>query len=105
VLLAEGIPGTIAAPRRTGTVAALAITQQRLAVHALGRPLIDATWDSGDARDIDITVQDAGVAFAFRGADGEPVELVLRIGDGAALVAAIDQRRRELPPRKRIADR
>jgi hypothetical protein len=107
VLLAEGIPGTVSAPRKGGTIAALAITQQRLVVYALGEPLIDASWDSGDARDIDITVQEKGVRFAFA-ADPDTVErneLVLAIGDGAALLAAIDQRRRELPPRRRLADR
>jgi hypothetical protein len=107
VLMAEGIPGTLSAPRRTATIAALAITQQRLAVYALGQPLIDATWDSGDARDVDITVEEKGVRFAFA-ADPDTVErheLVLSIGDGAALLAAIDQRRRELPPRQRLADR
>jgi hypothetical protein len=52
-------------------------------------------------------VQDTGVRFAFA-ADPDSVErteLFLAIGDGAALLAAIDQRRRELPPRQRLADR
>jgi hypothetical protein len=107
VVLAEGIPGTISAPRRGATIAALAITQQRLAVYALGEPLIDATWDSGDARDVVITVQEKGMSFDFS-ADPDTldrIELVLRIGDGDALLAAIDQRRRERPPRQRLADR
>jgi hypothetical protein len=107
VVMAEGIPGTLSAPRKAGTIAALAITQQRLAVYALGQPIIDATWDSGDARDIDITVQEKGVRFSYA-ADPDTVErheLFLSIGDGAALLDAIDQRRRELPPRQRLADR
>jgi hypothetical protein len=107
VLLAEGVPGTVSAPRRGATLAALAITQQRLVVYALGEPLIDASWDSGDARDIDITVAEKRVTFSFSADPDtlERIELELRIGDGDALLAAIDQRRRELPRRTRLADR
>jgi hypothetical protein len=114
VLIAEGIPGTVSRgdsrtggrPRKAGTAASLAITQQRLVVYTLGEPLVDVTWDSGDARDLDVTAQEKGLELAFdaeRFADDRSgrVELFLRIGDAAALVAAIDQRRRPLEPRRR----
>jgi hypothetical protein len=113
ILLAEGIPGTISrgaasgrhgGPRRLPTLAAVALTQQRLMLHAAGEPLIDVTWDSGDARLLDLAARDDGLQVGF---DAEHlaedrsgrVEVFLRIGDAAALLAAIDQRRRPLEPR------
>jgi hypothetical protein len=115
VLLAEGIPGTLAGgtdrpgrrakPRKAGTAAALAITQQRLVIFSLGEPLVDVTWDSGDAGHLDVIAQDTGLQVAFDAErfDDERtgrVELLLRIADAAALLAAIDQRRRPLEPRR-----
>ncbi len=115
VLLAEGIPGILvrgagsatgrrARPRKAGTIAAVAITQQRLLIFAAGEPLVDVTWDSGDARDLDVTADDRGLHVAF---DAERfaadrsgrVELSLRIADATTLLAAIEQRRRPLEPR------
>jgi hypothetical protein len=113
VLLAEGIPGTIGhgvgggrrgGPRKLPTLAAVALSQQRLVLYAAGEPLIDVTWDSGDARLLDLVAQDDGLQVGF---DAEHfaedrsgrVEVFLRIRDAAALLAAIDQRRRPLEPR------
>lgn len=111
VLIAEGIPGTLtrAGGRRTGTIGSVAITQQRLAIYGLTEPLVDVTWDSGDARDLDVTAEEKGLRVAFAEARGDDdadtparSELLLHIGDAAALVAAIEQRRRPLEPRRRI---
>ncbi|HEY8583574.1 MAG TPA: hypothetical protein VIL49_11525, partial [Capillimicrobium sp.] len=85
---------------------AVALTQFRLAVYGMGEPLIDVTWDSGLARELDVLVQDRGLKIRFeaeRFMEGRtgPVEILLGVGDGAKLLAAIDQRRRERPPRER----
>lgn len=111
MLLAEGIPAQVTrerrGPKRAGTIAAIALTQQRLAIYALGEPLVDVTWDGGLARELDVTAREDGLRIAF---DGEPfghedagrIELWLRIGDAAELLKAIDQRRRSLEPRRRL---
>jgi len=118
VLIAEGIPGTLTrgggegrrgGPRRAGTIAAIALTQQSLAIYGMGQPLIDVTWDSGDARELDLAARDDGLvvgwdAERFGGDGAGHVELLLRIGDAGTLLAAIEQRRRELEPRRRRAD-
>jgi hypothetical protein len=113
VLIAEGIPGRVTrhpgASRKSGTIAALAITQQRLVLYGMGQPLLDVTWDSGDAREIELTTQEDGLDLAFDAErlseDGSGrVELFLRIADAAALVAAIEQRRRPLERRERRRD-
>lgn len=109
VLLAEGIPATLSAPRKLPTLAAVAITQQRLVVYVGGQRLLDVSWDSGDARDLELGIPDDGLRIAF---DGERfgsdrtgrVELLLRIADATALAAAIEQRRRPLEPRQRLRD-
>jgi hypothetical protein len=112
VLLAEGIPATIShgvvggqrGPRKLPTLAAVALSQQRLVLYAAGEPLIDVTWDSGDARLLDLAAQDDGLQVGFFAEhfaeDGSGrVELFLRIRDAPALLAAITQRRRPLEPR------
>lgn len=103
MLLAEGIPGSVRRDegRRSGTAAALAITQQRLAIFAMGEPLVDVTWDGGDALEIDVTARDDGLRIGFDDDRGGRTDLLLRIGDAPALLAAIDQRRRPLEPRRR----
>jgi hypothetical protein len=107
VLLAEGIPGRVTrrpgASRKSGTIVALAITQQRLVLYGMGEPLVDATWDSGDATEIELTTRQDGLSLAFDTGSG-PMELFLRIADAAALVAAIEQRRRPLEPRRRRSE-
>lgn len=109
VLMAEGIPGTIARTdaataggraRRAGTIAAIALTQQRLAIFGMGTPLVDVTWDSGEAADLDITAGDDGLTVAFDDEHAGRVEMLLRIGDAKTLRDAIDQRRRPLEPRQ-----
>lgn len=112
--MAEGIPGTVThqpadggRARRRGTVAGVAISQQRLAIYGLGEPLVDVIWDGGDARELDLAADERGLTVAFDaarfGGDGATgrVEILLRIADAPALVAAIEQRRRPLPPRRR----
>jgi hypothetical protein len=104
VLIAEGVPGTLAVAggRKRGTAGAIALTQQRLAAYAMGVPVVDVTWDGGDARELDIAADDTGLTIAFDAADGSGrTELFLRIGDAPGLLAAIDQRRRPLAPRRR----
>lgn len=108
VLLAEGIPGRLARGGKRGlaTLVALGLSQQRLVIYAMGQPLVDVTWDSGDARELDILAREDGLIVGFdaerfaAGGSGR-VELSLRIGDAPALLKAIDQRRRELEPRRR----
>jgi len=107
VLIAEGIPGrlTRAGSRKAGTVVSLAITQQRLVIFTLGESLVDVTWDSGDASHLDLTTEGNSLTVGF---DAERfdedrsgrVELFLHIADPAGLVAAIEQRRRPLEPRR-----
>jgi hypothetical protein len=107
VLLAEGVPAMISrgAPRRQPTLAAVGLTQQRLAVYVAREPLVDVSWDSGDARLLDLTVQDDGLLVGFDAEHFDAdrsgrVELLLRIGDAAGLQTAIEQRRRPLEPRR-----
>jgi hypothetical protein len=110
VLLAEAVPASISAPRKLPTLAAIALTQQRLVVWAGGESLLDVDWDSGDARKLEVGAPDDGLRIAFEGADfghrEGRVELLLKVGAQATpIMAAIEQRRRELPPRRRLADR
>ncbi len=112
VLLAEAVPSTIGAAdgRKLPTLAAIGLSQLRLVVYIATEPLIDVTWDSGDARELELGAPDEGLRIAF---DGERfgrkpgrVELLLKVGAQATpIMAAIEQRRRELPPRQRLADR
>lgn len=108
--IAEAIPGRVSrgGKRPMGTLVALALTQQRLVIYTMAQPFIDMTWDSGEPRELDIVAREDGLVVAC---DGErlgvgpgPVELTLRIGDATGLLKAIDQRRRELPPRRRLGD-
>jgi hypothetical protein len=113
VLMAEAVPSSIGAPdgRKLPTLGAIGLSQQRLVVYAATEPLIDVTWDSGDARELDLGAPDEGLRIVFDGARfqaGKPgrVELLLKLGAQATpIMAAIEQRRRELPPRQRLADR
>ena len=113
VLLAEAVPSSMgpADGRKLPTLAALGLSQQRLVVYVATQPLIDVTWDSGDARKLELGAPDEGLRIAFDGAefgDGKPgrVELLMKVGAQATpIMAAIEQRRRELPPRRRLADR
>lgn len=113
VLLAEAVPSSIgpADGRKMPTLAAIGLSQQRLVVYVATEPLIDVTWDSGDARSLELGAPDDGLRIGFDGAQfggGKPgpVELLLKVGDQATpIMVAIEQRRRELPPRRRLADR
>jgi hypothetical protein len=107
VLLAEAVPGSIGPPdgRKLPTLGAIGLSQQRLVVWAGGESLIDMTWDSGDARELDLGAPDEGLRIGFESRSG-PRELLLKVGAQATpIMAAIEQRRRELPPRRRLADR
>jgi hypothetical protein len=112
VLLAEAVPSSIGASdgRKLPTLAAIGLSQQRMAVYVSAEPVIDVTWDSGDARDIEIGAPDDGLRLVFDAErfGGKPgrVELLLKVGDQAApIMVAIEQRRRELPPRRPLAER
>lgn len=92
------------------TLAAFALTQQRLALYLMGSPLIDVTWDSGDATALELSVVEDGleIGFAasqfFEGRSGDVVVL-LRMPDPAPVVAAIEQRRRPLDPKRHVRER
>ena len=113
VLLAEAVPSTIGPPdgRKLPTLGAIGLSQQRLVVWAGGESLIDVMWDDGEARELDLGAPDDGLRIGW---DGERfgarkpgrLELLLKVGAQATpIMAAIEQRRRELPPRRRLADR
>lgn len=117
VLLAEPIQASVSGEdlRAAGVakgraLAAFALTQQRLVLHLMGAPLIDVTWDSGDARELELEAADDGVRIGFdaarflEGRSGHVVVL-LRLPDPAAIVAAIEQRRRPLDPKRHVRDR
>ena len=75
-------------------LAAIALTQQRLVLHLMGDPLIDVTWDSGRARELDLAVTEQGLEIGFDGAliaEGRSgrVVVTLRLPDPAAVLAAI----------------
>ncbi|HWV84170.1 MAG TPA: hypothetical protein VNZ62_01890 [Capillimicrobium sp.] len=110
MLLAEGVPATLTAPRKLPTLAAIGLSQQRLVVCAAGEALIDATWDSGTPRELDIGVPDDGLRIGW---DAERVgtrrgsgrmELLLKLPNATAVAAAIEQRRRPLEPRRPLRD-
>jgi hypothetical protein len=113
VLLAEAVPSSIGAPdgRKLPTLAAIGLSQHRMAVYVGAEPVIDVTWDSGDARDIEIGAPDDGLRLVFdaeRFGAAKPgrVELLLKVGAQATpIMMAIEQRRRELPPRRPLAER
>jgi hypothetical protein len=61
-------------------------------------------------RDLDITAEPKGLRVAFAAGRAVPeatgrIELFLAIRDAAPLLAAIDQRRRPLEPRRRLGAR
>ena len=73
-------------------------------IYSLGEPLIDVTWDSGDARELDIIADETSLTISFDAERFVPgreggAGLFLRVGDAPGLLAAIDLRRRELPAR------
>jgi hypothetical protein len=75
----------------------------------MGAPLIDVTWDSGDARKLDVAVVEHGLEVAFDAAElmegrSGRVVVLLRLPDPAPVLAAIDQRRRPLDPRRHVRD-
>jgi hypothetical protein len=116
VLLGEAIQATVrgedlraAGVPKGRSLAAFALTQQRLSLYLMGAPLVDVTWDEGRAREIDLSVVDRGVELGFDGSlieDGRPGRIVvlLRLPDPDAVVAAIEQRRRPLDPRRHVRD-
>jgi hypothetical protein len=112
VLLAEAVPSSIGAPdgRKLPTLGAIGVSQQRLVVYAGGESLIDVTWDDGAARELELGAPDDGLRIVWDGerfgaAKPGRVELLLKVGAQATpIMAAIEQRRRELPPRRRLAD-
>ena len=102
-LRAAGVP-------KGRTLAAFALTQQRLVLYLMGVPVVDVTWDSGHARELDLAVVEQGLEIGFdaaRIAEGRVghVVVLLRLPDPAAVLAAIEQRRRPLERRGRGADR
>ena len=110
--LAEAVPSSIGAPdgRKLPTLAAIGLSQLRMLVYVGGEPLLDLTWDSGDARELELGAPDEGLRIVFEGErfGDRPgrVELLLKVGaDATPLMAAIEQRRRPLEPRRRLADR
>jgi hypothetical protein len=111
--MAEAVPSLIGAPdgHKLPTLAAIGLSQQRLAVYVGAEPVIDVTWDSGDARELEIGAPNEGLRLVFDqerfGAQrAGRVELLLKLGaQTTPIMAAIEQRRRELPPRQRLADR
>ncbi len=111
VLLAEAVPSSIGAPdgRKLPTLGAIGVSQLRSVVYAGGESLIDVTWDDGAARELELGAPDDGLRIVWDGQTfgGKPgrVELLLKVGAQATpIMAAIEQRRRELPQRRRLAD-
>lgn len=117
VLLAEPIQASVSGEdlRAAGVpkgraLAAFALTQQRLVLHLMGEPLIDVTWDDGGARELELEAAEDGVrigfdAARFREGRSGHVVVLLRLPDAPAVVAAIEQRRRPLDPRRHVRDR
>jgi hypothetical protein len=116
VLLAEAIQASVSGEnlRAAGVakgraLAAFALTQQRLVLYLMGVPLVDLTWDSGQARELDVAVVEHGLQIGFDAAllaEGRAgrVVVLLRLPEPAAVLAAIDQRRRPLDPRRHVRD-
>ena len=116
VLLAEAVQASVSGEnlRAAGVakgrvLAAFALTQQRLVLYLMGASLLDLTWDSGRARDLDLVVREHGLEIGFDAAliaEGRAgrVVVLLRLPDPAAVLAAIEQRRRPLDPQRRVRD-
>ena len=116
VLLAEPVQATVSGEdlRAAGVakgraLAAFALTQQRLVLYLMGASLLDLTWDGGQARELDLTVVEQGLEIGFDAAllaEGRAghVVVLLRLPDPAAVLAAIEQRRRPLDPQRRVRD-
>ena len=116
VLLAEAIQASVRGERlraagvpKGRTIAAFALTQQRLVLYLMGASLIDLTWDGGRAGELDLAVVEHGLEIGFDAAllaDGREghVVVLLRLPDAAAVLAAIEQRRRPLDPRRHVRD-
>ena len=114
MLLAEAIQASVrgegvraARIPKGRAVAAFALTQQRLVLAVMGELLVDATWDSGRARALDLAVVERGLEVGFDAglvADGREgrVVVLLRLPDAAAVLAAIEQRRRPLDPQRHV---
>ena len=112
MLLAEGIPGRLHPEdgRRTNVIGALGLSQQSLAIYADGERLVDVTWDDGAARELDLSTEERGLRVGFDAAQFTEArtgryDLQLSLADAQAVLTAIEQRRRELPRRRRLADR
>lgn len=116
VMLAEGIQATVsgqdlkaAGLPKGRALAAFALSQQRLVLHLMGDPLVDVTWDGGLARELDLAAREKGLEIAYdadrlhEGRTGRVVVL-LRLPDPPAIVAAIEQRRRHLDPKRHVRD-
>jgi hypothetical protein len=116
VLLAEAVQASVSGEnlRAAGVakgraLAAFALTQQRLVLYLMGVSLIDLTWDSGQARELNLVVVERGLEVGFdaallaQGRAGRVVVL-LRLPDPAAVLAAIEQRRRPLDPQRHVRD-
>lgn len=96
-LRAAGVP-------KGRALAAFALTQQRLVLHLMGDPVVDVTWDSGEARDLELAAVEDGLEIGFSRGGGSVVVL-LRLPDPEAVVAAIEQRRRPLDPKRHVRAR
>ena len=116
VLLAEAVQASVrgenlraAGVARGRALAAFALTQQRLVLALMGVPLLDLTWDDGRARELDLAVGEHGLSVGFdaglvgEGREGR-VDVLLRLPDPAAVLAAIEQRRRPLDPNRHVRD-
>lgn len=117
VLLAEPVQASIRGEKlrsarvpKGRTLAAFALTQQRLVLYLMGAPLLDLTWDGGRPRELDLEAVEKGLEIGFDADLIEPgrkghVIVLLRLPDPAAIVAAIEQRRRPLDPRRHVKAR
>ena len=114
MLLAEAIQASVSGEKlraagvpKGRALAAFALTQQRVALHLMGVPLLDLTWDSGRATELDLKVVEAGLEVGFDAAlvaagRAGRVDVLLRLPDPAAVLAAIEQRRRPLDPLRHV---
>jgi hypothetical protein len=114
VLLAEAIQASVSGEKlraagvpKGRALAAFALTQQRLALYLMGVSLVDMTWDSGEANELDLRVVEHGLEIGFDAAlvaDGRAgrVVVLLRLPDPAAVLTAIEQRRRPLDPLRHV---
>jgi hypothetical protein len=114
VLLAEAVQASVSGERlraagipKGRALAAFALSQQRLALHLMGVPLLDVAWDDGRARELELAVVERGLEIGFDTglvAEGQAgrVVVLLRLPDPAAVLAAIEQRRRPLDPRRHV---